>query len=89
MLNVKLLEIKLDRNHFARHRLHLNFKGKEFFSHQLAVIVEQFLIKEQIAPILGKFLFQAQITLKLKTQILRVEKLNQSNHLSTNGNVLH
>jgi hypothetical protein len=49
--NVKLLDIKLDRNHFTRHELHLNFKGKELFSQQLAVIVEHFFAKEQIAPI--------------------------------------
>jgi hypothetical protein len=49
--NVKLLEIKLDRNHFTRHGVHLNFKGTELFSQQLAVIVEQFCVKEQIAPI--------------------------------------
>jgi hypothetical protein len=48
---VKLLEIKLDRNHFTRHGLHLNFKGKELVSQELAMMVEQFFKKKQKAPI--------------------------------------
>jgi hypothetical protein len=38
--NVHLLEANLDMNYFTRHGMHLNHKGKELFSQQLATIVE-------------------------------------------------
>jgi hypothetical protein len=41
--------VKLERNHFTGHGMHLNFKGKELFTQPLAMIVEQFFRKEQTA----------------------------------------
>jgi lysophospholipase L1-like esterase len=38
--NVKLLEIKLGRNHFTRHGLHLNPKGKKLIFQEIAMIVD-------------------------------------------------
>jgi alkaline phosphatase len=34
--NVQLLEVDPDRSHFTRHGMHMNSKGKDFLSHQLA-----------------------------------------------------
>jgi hypothetical protein len=48
---VKVLEINLDRNHFATHGLHLNSKGKELVFQKLAVVVQQFFMKKQTATI--------------------------------------
>jgi hypothetical protein len=41
----------LDRNYFTRHGMHLNHKGKELYSQQLATIVEKVCSKEQTVPI--------------------------------------
>ena len=49
--NVKFLEVDLDRTYFTRHGMHLNPKGKEFLSHQLAVQVDLIFIKSQSPPI--------------------------------------
>ena len=49
--NVQLLEANLDRNYFSRHGMHLNSKGKEQYSKQLATIVEKIFRKEQSVPI--------------------------------------
>ena len=49
--NVQLLEANLDRNYFTRHGMHLNSKGKELYSKQLATIVEKIFRKEQLVPI--------------------------------------
>jgi hypothetical protein len=39
--NVQLLELKLDRNHFTTHGLHLNTSGKKLVSTTLARMIEQ------------------------------------------------
>jgi hypothetical protein len=49
--NVQLLEANLDRNYFTRHGMHLNHKGKELYSQQLATMVEEVFRKEQSVPI--------------------------------------
>jgi hypothetical protein len=49
--NVKLLEIKLVRNHFTRHGLHLNLKGKKLISQEIAMIVDQFFKQTKKSPI--------------------------------------
>jgi len=50
--NVHLLEANLDRNYFTRHGMHLNPKGKELLSQQLAAVVENVFSKEQSVPII-------------------------------------
>jgi NAD(P)H-flavin reductase len=49
--NVKLLEIDLDRKQFTRHGQHLNLYGKEITSLKLAMIIEQFYKRNQLASI--------------------------------------
>lgn len=48
---VHLLETNLDRNHFTKHGMHLNYKGKDQNAQQLALIVEKIFKKEQPVPI--------------------------------------
>jgi len=47
----KLIDTNLERNHFTRHGLHLNFKGKNLVSQQLALIIEHIFKQEQRVPI--------------------------------------
>jgi hypothetical protein len=49
--NVKLLVIDLNRKHFTRRGQHLNLCDKELTSLKLAMIIEQFYKKNQLAPI--------------------------------------
>jgi hypothetical protein len=44
---VKILELNLYRNHFTAHGLHLNSKGKELVSQELALVVQQFFKTKQ------------------------------------------
>jgi hypothetical protein len=48
---VKIIDTNFDRNHFIRHGLHLNFKGKNLVSQQLALIIEHIFKQEQRVPI--------------------------------------
>jgi DNA polymerase III gamma/tau subunit len=48
---VKILELNLDRNHFTTQELHLNSKGKELVSQELALVVQQFFKKKQTPTI--------------------------------------
>jgi lysophospholipase L1-like esterase len=48
---VKILELNLDRNHFTTHGLHLNSKGKELVSQELALVIQQFFKKKQTPTI--------------------------------------
>jgi hypothetical protein len=48
---VHLLENNLDRNHFTTHGKHLNYKGKDQNTQQLASIMEKIFRKEQPDPI--------------------------------------
>jgi hypothetical protein len=48
---VHLLETNLDRNHFTKHGMHLNYKGRDLNAQQLALIVEKIFRKEQPVPI--------------------------------------
>jgi len=49
--NVHILEANIDRNYFTRHGMHLNHKGKDLYSQQLATIVQKVCSKEQMVPI--------------------------------------
>jgi hypothetical protein len=48
--NVQLLEVDLDRSHFTRHRMHMNSKGKDFLSQQLAIQINLIFNKPQPPP---------------------------------------
>jgi hypothetical protein len=49
--NVHFLEADLDRSHFTRHGMHMNSKGKDFLSHQLAKQIDLIFNKSQSPPI--------------------------------------
>jgi hypothetical protein len=49
--NVKLLEVKLQREHFTKHGQHLNNSGKELVALELAKLVEQLVNKKKTATI--------------------------------------
>ena len=48
---VYFLENNLDRNHFTKHGMNLNYKGKDQSAQQLALIVEKIFRKKQPVPI--------------------------------------
>jgi hypothetical protein len=49
--NVQLLEVDPDRSHFTRHGMHMNSKGKDFLSHQLAKQINLIFNQPQSSPI--------------------------------------
>jgi lysophospholipase L1-like esterase len=73
---VKLLETNLDRNHFTRHGLHLNFKGKDLVSQQLALIIEHIFKKEQTVPIYIPWKVPILVPTNTKTQDVNTEGEN-------------
>ena len=48
---VKVLEFSLDRNRFTKHGLHLKSNGKKLVSQKLALIIQQFFMKNQLVPL--------------------------------------
>jgi len=48
---VKVLELSLDRNRFTKHGLHLNSNGKKLVLQKLALIIQQFFMKNQSVPL--------------------------------------
>jgi len=49
--NVQLLEVDLDRSHFTRHGMHMNSKGKDSLSHQLAKQINLIFNQPHSSPI--------------------------------------
>jgi len=49
---VSYFEADLDRSHFTRHGMHMNAKGKDYLSHQLAVQIDPIFNKPQSPPFL-------------------------------------
>ena len=52
---VKVVGLELDRKHFTRHGLHLNYEGKTLVSKTLALVVQNQGIKYQSVPISAKW----------------------------------
>jgi hypothetical protein len=48
---VKVLELKLDRIHFTRHGLHLNFEGKNLVFQKVAQVLQSFFTKSNLTAI--------------------------------------
>jgi hypothetical protein len=49
--NVQLLQVDLDRSHFTKHGMHMNSRGKDALSHQLAMQIDLIFNKPQLSPI--------------------------------------
>jgi hypothetical protein len=79
---VKLLEINLHRNHFARHGQHLNLVGKELVSSELAKIIGKLFHEICLDPIYMKWkdstLKGDNPKMQDKTGITSVRALNMS-----------
>jgi hypothetical protein len=51
--HVKVLELELNRKHFTRHGLHLNFEGKRIVSQKLALLIQNFHTKTNLETIIA------------------------------------
>jgi len=82
---VKVLEISLDRNHFTTHGLHLNSKGKKLVSQKLGFVVQQCLTKNQTVTISVPWKDPSLVdtNTEIQDQVLKMEEINQLNHLNT------
>jgi hypothetical protein len=73
--NVKFMEADPDRSHFTRHGMHMNLKGKDFLSHQLAKQIDLIFNKPQSPPI------------PIPWELSNPELINADSHdLNTDGN---